>query len=69
MPKGSLLGSLGPAFENIFLGAYVLRVPGLVFRVPQVVVVVVVAQHKEVLCPTTLIAFYQGLRVPLLGFE
>ena len=37
--QSGLLGGSGPAFEDVALGADVLRVPGLVLRVPEVVVV------------------------------
>ena len=62
------LGWLVPC-PCVLLRTYVHRVPWLVFRVPQVVVVVVVSKHKEILCTTTLVFLYQSLRIPLLSLE
>ena len=67
--QSRLLRGLGPAVEDVALRADVLRVPGLVLRVPEVVVVVVVAQHEEVLCAAALVALHQRLGVPFLRLE
>ena len=67
--QSRLLGSLCPTVKDILLRADILRIPGLILRVPQVVVVVVVAQHEEILCPATLVLLYQSLGIPFLSFE
>ena len=57
-----LLGRLGPSVEDILLRTYPFRVPLLVFRVPEIEVVVVIAQYEEILGATTLIALHNALK-------
>ena len=67
--QSGFLGGTGPAVEDIALGTDVLRVPGLVLRVPQVVVVVVVAENEEILRPTALVLLDECLGIPAFGLE
>ena len=67
--QSGLLGSLGPTVEDVLLGTDVLRVPLLILRIPKVEIVVVIAEHEEILGATALIAFDKGLGIPLLGLE
>ena len=67
--QSGFLGSTGPAFEDILMRTDVLGVPLLILRIPQVEVVVVIAQYKEVLSTTTLVALHERLGIPLLGLE
>ena len=61
---------LGPSVEDVLVRAYVLSVPLLVFRVPEVKIVVMVAQCKEILGATFLLVEpHQFLGVPVLGLE
>ena len=67
--QSHLLGGSGPLGEDVALGTDVHRVPGLVLGVPQVVVVVVVAQHEEILCSAAFVALHESHGIPFLGLE
>ena len=67
--QASLLRCLRPLIEDIALRTDVLRVSGLILRVPEVVVVVVIAQHEEILCTTTLVACDEFVGIPFLCLE
>ena len=64
-----LFGCCSPFSQDVTLGPNVLRVPRLVLRIPQVVVVVVIAQDKEILRTTAFIAGHKAVRLPVLSFE
>ena len=66
--QSGLLAGVAPAAGQVLLGSDVHRVPLLVGRVPQVEVVVVVAQCHEVACTHALVEADQLLGVPVLGF-
>ena len=65
----SLLGCTGPSFEDILLRTDAHGVPLLILRVPEVEIVVVVAEHEEILCTAALITFHECLWIPLLCLE
>ena len=68
--KSGFLGSFGPAVEDISFRADIHGVPLLVFAVPEVEIVVVVAKHKEIACASfLLIEFHQLVGCPVLCLE
>ena len=67
--QACFLSSLGPTVEDVFMGTDVLGVPLLILRIPEVEVIVVVTQYEEILGATTLVTFYECLRVPILSLE
>ena len=56
-----------PNADDVFLGADIDRVPGLVPRIPAVEIAVVIGQRHEVLGPRPLVEPDQLLGIPLLG--
>ena len=61
-------GCLFPSGQNIFLGSHVDRIPGLVLAVPQVHVVMMVTQGKEILCTYLLVKGHQLVGIPVFSF-
>ena len=61
---------LCPSVKDVLVGPDGHGVPFLVLAVPEVEVIVMVAQGEEILCPTFLgVEAYQLLGVPVLGLE
>ena len=56
-----------PFTDNIAVRTYIHRVPFLIGGIPQVKVVVMLTQRKEVACPYALIESHQLLRIPVFG--
>ena len=67
--QSGFLGCGSPLSQDVTLRTDILRVPGLVLGIPQVVVVVMVAQYEEILGTATLVTLDKFLRFPLLGLE
>ena len=60
-------GGLGPAADKVFFGTDIDRVPGLVFAVEVVEVVVMIGQRHEILGPCPFVKGHQFVRIPVLG--
>src|SRR5208337_4789693 len=59
---------LGPGLYDVALGTYIHAVPGLVFRIPAIEVVMVRGQRNKVFGSRALIKLHKSFRVPSLGF-
>ena len=64
-----LLGSLGPPLYEVALRSDVHRVPLLVFGIPKVEVVMMVAEHKEILRPEAFVSLDEFVGIPFLCLE
>ena len=62
-----LAAGVAPAFHEVFPRPHVYRVPLLIGAVPQVEVVVMVAQRHEILCAGLLVELHQGLGIPFFS--
>ena len=62
-----LLACLSPLAHDVALGTHVHRVPLLIGRVPEVKVVVVLAEGEEIACPHALVERHQRVGLPALG--
>ena len=60
-------GGLGPAADEVFFGAHIDGVPGLIFAVEVVEVVVMIGQRHEILCPGAFVKGHQFFRIPVFG--
>ena len=60
-------GGLGPAADKVFFGADIDRVPGLIFAVEVVEIVVMIGQRDEILGPGPFVKGHQFFRVPVFG--
>lgn len=67
--KTMLVASVGPPCEKIFFRTDCSRVPGLILAVPQVEIVVMVAESEKVLSSKLLIETDNAIGVPTLGLE
>ena len=67
--QSMLAASLGPLGEQVTLRPDCLGVPLLILAVPEVEVVMMVAECKEILGTYLLIQPYKIVGIPLLGFE
>ena len=67
--KTMLAGCRSPFGENVSFRTDIYRIPRLVFAVPEVEVVMMVAQHKEILRTNTFVNCHKTVRIPLFSLE
>ena len=64
-----LFGSCCPSCQDVLVRADVHRIPALVLAVPEVEVIVMIAQREEILCANFLVELHQRIRIPAFSLE
>lgn len=67
--KAMLAASVGPTGKKVFFRTDCSRVPGLILAVPQVEIVVMVAESEKVLSSKLLVETDNAIGVPTFGLE